>query len=54
MSAAVAAFALGCGLAALFYALVGLAAVALAPALILVAALDPGQGRPDARPKPFV
>lgn len=45
MSAAVAAFALGCGLAALLYYLVGLAALALAPALILVAATDPASAK---------
>ncbi|MCF4127643.1 YoaK family protein [Methylobacterium sp. SyP6R] len=45
MSAAVAAFALGCGLAALFFYLVGAAAIAVAPVLILVAALDSGPAR---------
>ncbi|MGE7418292.1 YoaK family protein [Methylobacterium tarhaniae] len=45
MSAAVAAFALGCGLAALLYYLVGIAALVLAPALILIAATDPASAK---------
>ncbi|ACL58076.1 YoaK family protein [Methylobacterium nodulans] len=45
MAAAVAAFAFGCGLAALLYYLVGLSAVALAPVVILAAVADPGVTR---------
>ncbi|MET7246231.1 hypothetical protein ABZT49_23035 [Methylobacterium sp. EM32] len=42
MSAAVAAFALGCGLAALLYSLV---ALALAPAPILITDTDPASAK---------